>query len=407
MNSKINYILLILVGCVINAQGQNIDHLFNELDQNLSLIVFDKESEAQSLSAEQYIWLPDPEFSAGVFPLPVETRLGSQLFRLSAMQMIPNKNLSKQKEKIALLKAEPFKQEKEIKIIALKAGIKDAYLDYYLLVEQQHIISRNLNILSSLEEIALSRVESGKGRMSEVLFIQAKKQEVSDKLLVLKEKERAPLAKINTLLYRSTDTKIPISQHLDFPEWSGNIHLENWQNNHPSFALIDDYKAILRSETELEIYNQKPIWAAGLDYIFINPRSDAEPRFNGRDVVQLKASVSIPLNKDPYRARNQSRLVKEEALELKKQDIEQAILRNYETGLAQYQAAQLSWQLSENQINTIVPTITILEKEYAAQKASIEMIISLEMDKIKYEIQQLESIISAYKAINSIENLTL
>ena len=87
MKRKILYILLL---CTLQGQAQSLQELINQIpNQNLSLKVLEKEYQASLEKANQITPRPDPELGIGIFPLPVETRLGGQALRVSAMQQFP------------------------------------------------------------------------------------------------------------------------------------------------------------------------------------------------------------------------------------------------------------------------------------------------------------------------------
>lgn len=406
-------LIFIIIGCwsfmAPNVTAQNIDFISKELDHNLMLRALDKEIEYREVNAEQYVWLPNPEFSAGVFPLPVETRLGAQIFRLSVMQMLPNRNIHVQKKMIEGLRATPVKAEKDAKLIALEFQIKEQYLEYYRLSQKKLIIEKNLVLLESLEDLALSKVENNKGRMSDVLMVQVKRQSIREQIKILDQQIAIPLNNINAMVYRSQDAPAIEVINLDFPIWTYDERelIQTWFENHPKSQSFDYQKDILKAETSLEDLSAKPVFGVGLDYIYVDPMNVADPKWNGRDIVQLKASVTIPINRNPYDVRNKARVIKMESLDLQKKQVSHEISRIIRNAKSQFDTAKLNVELSQLQIQTINSTIQILEKAYTAEQASIENLISLEMDLINYETLMLENIVAAYRAINAVENLVL
>ncbi len=74
------------------------------MNENLELKIFEKEYLAALEKAPQVSQLPDPEAGIGVFPLPVETRLGAQILRVGATQMFPWKGTLDSKKDLELAK---------------------------------------------------------------------------------------------------------------------------------------------------------------------------------------------------------------------------------------------------------------------------------------------------------------
>ena len=407
---KVASIIVLYFISIGSAHLQDLSSLYNELESNnYELKAFDKQKDAVLEGAEQFVWLPDPEFGLGIFPSPVETRLGSQLFRLSAMQMIPNKGISNQKKQTALLKASPIQDQKNVKLLQNRLAIKKEWLNIYLIKNSQNIIKRNIELLESLENIALKKVESGKGKMSDVLIVQLKKNEIIEQVKILDSKLIPPNMNINQLLNRNPMQRINISENLEFPyiAFDKNEVLSNIQKSHPKVSFLNKQKDISRSEIQLSEYAQKPAFGVGLDYIYVNARNDAEPSWNGRDILQLKATMKIPINKKSYEAKDKSNLARIEALELQEINLRSDFERLIENAFSKYETAKLNKELAEKQIATIKAIINLLEKEYAAENSGFDQLISMELEIIKYEKQILESIVEAHRAINVIENLSL
>ncbi|MEZ4932956.1 MAG: hypothetical protein R2788_12665 [Saprospiraceae bacterium] len=73
-----------------HTNAQSIDELLQiAASENPGLKALEKEYLAALEKAPQVSQLPDPELGVGVFPLPVETRLGAQIVRVGATQMLP------------------------------------------------------------------------------------------------------------------------------------------------------------------------------------------------------------------------------------------------------------------------------------------------------------------------------
>ena len=78
-------ILIILTNNIVFTQS--LDELIQEAHQNnLELKILETEYKAALEKAPQVSQLPDTEFGIGVFPLPVETRLGAQILRVGGTQ---------------------------------------------------------------------------------------------------------------------------------------------------------------------------------------------------------------------------------------------------------------------------------------------------------------------------------
>lgn len=407
---NIALVLIVLIVHTSYSNAQNLNALYEEMEKNnFEIKSFDKEKEAIIAGSDQYIWLPDPEFSVGLFPLPVETRLGAQLLRISAGQMIPTKGIYKQQKLIHSLKAIPVSDQKNMQVLANRTQLKQEWLQLYKFQETQNIISRNIELLKSVEKIALSKVESGKGKLSEVVIVQIKINDIEERLKIIETQKQVPINNINKILSRTENKEIIIKDHLEFPImlFEKSFLLEKIINGNPKLQLINHNKDVVKSEIDMNVFMQKPMYGVGFDYIYVNPRSDMDPMRNGRDALQLRASVKIPINKKPFEVKTKSQLIQIEALDFKERNAITELEKMMENAFSQYETALKTKILYEDQIRNIHSVIKLLEQEYAAENSGFENLISMEMDIIKYELIILDSIIEAHKAINILENLTL
>ena len=401
---------IMLVTGFHSARTQNLSDLYSELESNnKELQSYDKQQESILANAEQFVWLPDPEFGIGVFPSPVETRLGSQLFRASVMQMIPNKGISRQQKANMELSSLPIADKKDLKLLQKRFEIKKNWLAFYKLDRTQIIISQNLELLKSLEKIALGKIESGKGRMSEVLIVQIKMKEITERINIISEQKLIPVNNINRILNREIDQSLESNEDLAFPDI--NMDKEDFYlsvlKSHPKISILNNQKEIARSAIQLSEYAQKPVFGVGMDYIYVNGRTDMDPKGNGRDIAQLKAVMRIPINKNPYSARDKANLIKIEGFELQEQGVAHELLQQINNAYHEFELAKREYDLAESQLITIRSAINLLEKEYSSESSGFENLIAMEMEIIKYDKSILESIIKAYDALNVLENLSL
>ena len=131
--------------------GQTLAELLSQVTtENLSLKAMDKTYLAALEKAPQVRQLPDTEFGLGVFPLPVETRLGAQAARISIAQMFPWFGTLKKKEELALTSAQALNQLTERQTLEVTFQLKQAYFQWYQLQEAQGIIQEKLGLLDAL-----------------------------------------------------------------------------------------------------------------------------------------------------------------------------------------------------------------------------------------------------------------
>ena len=128
-------------------------------------------------------------------------------------------------------------------VIKDRYKLKDAWLDLYRIDKSMAIMSENIKFLESLEKLALRKIESGRGRMSDVLMVQLKLNEVKEKISILESEKDIPITRINILSNYNIPGDVVIQENLDFPD---NLSIEDYQidQKHPQLSIFNQKKDI-------------------------------------------------------------------------------------------------------------------------------------------------------------------
>jgi Cu(I)/Ag(I) efflux system membrane protein CusA/SilA len=406
----VSVILLISIVGVGSTYAQSLNSLVTEaVENNLELKVLEKEYFAALEKAPQVSELPDPEVGVGVFPLPVETRLGAQILRVGATQMFPWKGLLNGKKELELAKAKALFERIGARALDLSYQVEQAYFQLYDIEKSQSIIRRNVVILEALEQLALTKVESGKTTAADVLRVQLKIEELNQELIILETAKTKPIASINQLLNRPLETPIVTTDSLSFAilPFDKNALSANIEASHPMLRMFELQQDISRQAIALNELNEKPSFGVGLDYIMVNKRSDADPSKNGRDIIQLRGSVKIPLFKKKYEAKEKEEQLKIAALTDKKAEVLSRFMAAIEKAYADYEMAQLKINLYERQIEITQAAINILETNYSAKGNNFDELLRLEKELIDYDLKILKAIVQSHFAKSSIERFII
>lgn len=393
-----------------SASAQSLDVLMEKaVAENLELKVLEKEYLAALEKAPQVSQLPDPEVGVGAFPLPVETRLGAQTARLSATQMFPWFGTLDSKADLENAKAKTLYERIGAEQLNLFYELKTAYFRLYEVEQSQSIIQRNITLFEALERLALSKVESGKATAADVLRVQLKIEELQQELEILEAAKTNPLATINQLLNRPLETPITTTDSLSFAPllFDRDTLTVNIQENHPMLRMFELQQEVSRKAISLNELDGKPSVGVGMDYIMVNQRSDASPTNNGRDILQLRASVKIPLYREKYSAKKAEENLKIAALENKKADVLSMFNATIEKAYADHRSARLKMDLYEKQIEITQAAINILESEYSSKGNNFDELLRLEKELIDYDLKMLKAIVQSHIAKSSIERFII
>lgn len=413
-NSKLQYyrsirLALFIAHCalfIIQSNAQSLNQLTNiAVDQNLDLKILEKQYLATLERAPQVNQLSNPEVSIGGFPLPVQTRLGPQIIRLSAMQKLPWRGTLENKENLALAKAKVLYERIAARALTLRYEVEQAYFQLYELRAKREFIQRNLEVLRSLERVALAKVESGKVTAAEVLRVQLQIAEEQQELKIIARLEVKPMSAINQLLNRNLSVPIEVPEELEFAEIAlDQTTLEkNISEQHPMLQLYKLQQEVAQNELKVNELINKPSFAVGADYIFVNGRTDINFLDNGRDAVQVRASVSIPIYRKSYEAKRREEQINIEMLEDRKTNTLNQFSALLEQTFADYESAKLRLELYQKQKEITQSAINILEANYSAANSGFEELLQLEKELIEYDLKELEVIVESWRLKSEIE----
>ena len=114
--------------------------------------------------------------------------------------MLPWKGVLGGKKDLELAKAKALYERIAVRQLDLNYQVKQAWYQLYEIQQSQVIIRRNLTLLETLNQLALSKVESGKATGADVLRVQLKVEELKQELTILETAKAKPLVTINQLL---------------------------------------------------------------------------------------------------------------------------------------------------------------------------------------------------------------
>lgn len=342
--------------------------------------------EASLKIADQQTDYPDPIVNLGIGVMPVETRLGPQRFRAGISQPIPWKGLLTAKRDLAQSQAEIKAELDEIQEIDIFYNIRSAYSMLIFLEEKQKVVSQKLEILDVLEELATSNVRSGKGKLSNVLMVKRQRENLlTDQKLIEKQKER-PTIMINRLTGRPFDIPIEITE----PEALMNditVYMNKAQTDYPQLLLLEKKTFASQKVVDLIALEEKPKIAVGLEYAWIERRSDVSIADNGRDIFMPMGSVIIPIHKDRYAAKRQEEKLRQESIAAAKEDMKAMYSAEIANAQSAIELAGMTIAKVNSLKNITSETLQLMRQEYAAEGTRFEELLRLELELTEYDLQ--------------------
>ena len=389
---KINRIIIIALLLIQgNIKAQSVNELIKQAKEyNPGLKALKLDYNAALLKADQVKDWPDPKINLALGVLPVETRLGAQRFKVGVSQMIPWKGILDAKSDVARSMAEVKSNLDEMKEIDIEYAIRSAYATLQFLDANKVIVKQRLYVLDALEELAKSAVRSGKGKLSNVLFIERKRELHNADLDLITKKMEQPTIMINRWAGRELLTEIDIVGANETIIDKSEV-LQFVDTEHPQYKVLNNKIAASNSKITLTKYQAKPKIGVGLDYAYIDARNDVDIPGNGRDILMPICSITIPLNTGRFDAIRQEQIILQEAINAQREEFSDIYAAEIEMA---YSAIEYANQIIEKYTslkNITREALKLMRTEYASEGTRFEELLRLEMDLIDYDLEILKS----------------
>ncbi len=395
-------IVALLMSCLgANLLAQSPEELLQiAVAQNQELLALKKEYQAALEKAPQVSQLPNPELGVGAFILPVETRLGPQRARLSVTQMFPWFGTLQAQEAWANAEARASFERIAALELELKYRIERAYFGLYELGASRQILQENLDLLQAMKELVETNVAIGSATVADVLRLDLRINELSQRIERLANQMRKPQADLNQVLHRELDQSIDLPDTLAFAQLplSRDSLLAHVRASHPMLRMYELQQQASEAAIRANTLQGRPSFGLGADYLNTGPRSDAFPENNGRDAFLVRATVSIPLYRKKYDAKEREERLRIEALEARKVEMLSQFEAMIEMALADHEDARLSLALYNQQIETTRLALEILEADYASRGKGFDELLQLEVALLDYQLKQLQASVQSHTA---------
>ena len=254
--------------------------------------------------------LPDPQLTISVAGSHIETRLGPQQARVTLMQMFPwFGSLDAEKQREAIM-AQVAYQEYLDQRNKLFYELSQRYYDLYEVNKTILLLEESLELMNSMEEVAIQRYQEAKTSMVDVLKIQIRKEEMETELALLEERVKVLNRTINLLLNRPSADAIVVPDTLMAPEVVAGSDL----TNNPQLASIRQMKEATGWSATLAKKKGFPMVGLGLDYVVIGKGEGIMLDDNGRDAWMPMITMGLPVYRRKYRAELRSAEVLQESL---------------------------------------------------------------------------------------------
>ncbi len=406
-------ITLILVLSIVANLGFNQtldDYLKTAAENNPGLKSTFSAYLASMEKVDQVGTLPEPQVVFAYFISPVETRVGAMRAKVSLTQKFPWFGLLDAKQdaatEMAKVKYEAFEQQKS----KLFFDVKSMYYNIYFVERSIGISQQNLEILNSMQQLALAKIESGKVSVADELRVEMAINELNNKLAYLEDAKDYLKKRFNLLLNVSIDSDVQLQDSL--PHINFSIDEEAYKdsisvNNHKLKQL--EHRVLTWKKQELIAdQSRKPMLSVGMDYTFIsqsdNPMISTSE--NGKDAIVFpKVMLTVPIYRKKYDAAVKEVQLNMESTEHKKEEVSNQLTGLMEKAFKDLRDAKRRKELFLKQTVLAQQTLEILQVSYIAKGSGFEEMLRIEQKLLKYKLELTKAYTDENAAIAFVEFL--
>lgn len=413
--------------------------------------------------------LPDPQLTFGIFIEPMERYMGNQIADISIMQMFPwfGTYSAAEDEATAMAKAK-FEEFNEVKT-SLFYEVKATYYSLYLLQKEVSITEENIEILKTLEKIAINRLKSGEtggtstsqsGRtrqnqtsgttstsgvsgmnmpgqttsgsstrtqemsnmnqmssgsgMVDVLRVQIEINELKNKLALLIDSKQPLIAQFNKLLNRQLNEFVNISDSVSpsplpasIAEMPDSIRLNN-----PMILMLQREEQAFLAQREMNKKMGFPMIGLGLQYSIYKTRPPAQDAhgnpinsMEARNMIMPMVTVSLPILRGKYDGAIKEAELLHQSTGLRKEETSNQLMVSYEEALKDFRDAERRNDLYQQQTKLAQQVLDILLVQYTTAGSDFEEVLRIQQQLLDYRLRSLDAVVDQNIAAAMLERL--
>ncbi|PIV93090.1 MAG: TolC family protein [Flavobacteriaceae bacterium CG_4_10_14_3_um_filter_33_47] len=378
---NISYLILVVMLYSTSMNSQVLPEYLTMASQNNPEIqAAYKEFEAALQKAPQVSSLPDPSLTMSAFGRMIETRVGAQEARFSLMQMFPWFGTLEAKEQAANLMAEATFQKYLDSRNEVFLKIKKTYAELYEINTIIQLEEENLKILNNYRELALSKFKSGKGAMVDVVRIDIKRNESETKIQLLKDQNQPLQIEFNSLLNRDLNEMVTIPDSLALVENDVPLERDSLFVFNPKLKGLEKKIASFEAQKKVVKKEGYPMIGLGLDYSIISKRDVPDLEMNGQDAIMPMLSVTLPIFRKKYHAKQKEVDFMLQATHYEKQAVKNNLQTSYSMANYNISKAKTLKELYKKQTESTKQAISLLIAAYSNSGTDFEEILRMNQD---------------------------
>jgi outer membrane protein TolC len=400
--------------------------------------------------------LSDPQLDIGVYLSPMELLSGNQVADLRLMQMFPWFGvLRNAKDEMSQMANAGFEQFRDAELQVFY-DVQRTWYELYRIRQDISISEKNLDILKTIERLALIRYKTGSvssggstssrssmpsgsssnqssgssgmqgmrgqpgsgissagqssqsagqmqssnmgsgagGSLSDLYRIQIETGDLENNIGLLKNSEQTVVARFNSFLNRSPLSEVYTSDTLLADTLGIEITTvpDSINQNNPMLKMIQYEKKSYDARKRMAKGMGYPMVGLGINYSVINRSEMSQSDMNGKDMIMPMVSITLPVYRKKYNAQKKEAELLGDAAEQNYQATLNSLRTDYYQAVQQYLDAKRRLKLYDEQSQLASRSLEIMLKSFSASASDLTDVLRVRQQKLDYELNRIAAV---------------
>lgn len=455
---------LLLFATNLQAQSDSLaSYLAMAAKNNPTVLQKYAEYQAALEKVPQVGTFPDPELSIGAFLSPMEIISGKQYADIKLMQMFPwFGTLKAAKDEMSLMAKAKYASMEDAKAEVFY-NVEHSWYQLYQIEQNIRIAKKNLDILHTVERLALVRFKSpvrgtystvpapvpssintsgnanlnamsgmggrsgnssstqpatGDASMStmstasrgsgltDVYRVQIEIAEQENDIASLKTSKRTATAQFNSYLNRASETPVFIPEELDIslfqiPQLTDSLFVAN-----PMLSMLNYEKQSLNARKRKVSKMGYPMVGIGVDYSVIGKSEMSTSKMNGNDMIMPMLTVTLPIYRGKYKSMKKEVEFQQVANNQAYTATNNNLKTEYYQAMEALDNAQRRINLYDKQSNLSEQTLNLLLKSFSSALGNnLSDVLNVNRLLLNYRLKKEEAIVDYNSSVALIKRL--
>ncbi|MBN2813909.1 MAG: TolC family protein [Bacteroidales bacterium] len=344
--------------------------------------------------------LPDPELSMGVFLSPMEIISGKQAADIRLMQIFPWFGVLKNaKDEMSLMANARYESLRETRL-QVWFDVQQTWYELFKTSQYIRIAEKNMQILKSIEKLALTKFSSGMGAsasqpgMNDVIGVQIEMGDLENNIALLKSRFQTITARFNSYLNRPANAAVSLPDSI-LAETSIFSFLQisdSMLTGNPMAGMYHYEQQSLAARKKMVSRMGLPMVGIGLNYSVIQKSNMSASEMNGNDMVMPMVTVTLPVYRKKYKAMQNEAGMMQAAASQGYEAAVNALQSEYYEAVQFYHDAKRRVDLYANQKRLASQSFDIMTKNFSASGIGLTDLLRYQQLLLDYENRQFEAI---------------